>query len=234
MLTLRQAILGGAAGACAWLWAAREPFADSVDAYVISMRGGSRPRAEVRRRFEVCRQPISFFDAVDGRRVQATKRFDAVYPWTRGQAGCALSHMKLWRQLAGRAPAAWTLVFEDDAVPVAEWQQALEGVLRELDGVTDVDLVFLGHCFEDQGARWRRSARLRHSVTPRCTHAYLVSARGVRKLAQWARTARLQQPVDEELARACSERTLTCLSAWPPLARQGLGESTINNTPPLV
>lgn len=209
-LILAAVVLAVALVACLSV-AARRPVAR---AYVISMPDGSRPRADVAARLGAAGVQSVFVDAVDGRAVADTSRFDEKYPWRPGPIGCALSHMRLWGALQGPA-----LIMEDDAIPVPAFAEEYRRILEEV-GTGNIDIVFLGHCLETQGAPWGGSGVLRRSVLPRCTHAYHVTAQGMQKLQSWASDARLKVPVDEELALMCKSGELSCLSAFPMLARQ--------------
>lgn len=176
----------------------------AVPAHVISVPG-TRSRAEVRARFDAACQPFQFVDGVDG---QTAPRIGSLTP---GQVGCALSHMRLWQALEHSATPA--LIFEDDAQLPRDWRTLLDAVVRSVPA--GVDVVFLGHCHETQGRK--HSEHLHHSVTPRCTHGYLATPSGLRKLAAWARAGGGTDPIDEELARLIREGRLTGLSSFPPL-----------------
>lgn len=188
-----------------------------VTAIVVSLNDGSRPREGVARRLSAAGIRAQFVDAVDGRSVTSPDdlvHFLPGYKWRPAQIGCALSHMGLWSTVQGPA-----LIMEDDARPAPDFAPRLAGILREIRG-SPIDIVFLGHCFETRGTPWGRSTTLRTSVLPRCTHAYYVTAGGMRKLKAWVASARLGMPIDEELALLCKGGALTCVSAFPQLALQ--------------
>lgn len=194
--------------------------AGCLPAYVISMRGDPRrPRDAATRRF--AQQPFTFVDAVDGRTMADASLFDSsTHRWLPGEMGCAMTHMCLWQQLTGPA-----LIFEDDAQLPPRWRDELAAVLRAIQHDDALDVVFLGHCAEKAGAPFH--GNLRASVSPRCTHAYLVTRRGMQRLAAWATGARLSLPIDEELARLCQAGKLRCLSHWPALVQTTGDCSTI-------
>lgn len=185
--------------------------------YVISVPG-TRPRDAVRDRLRDLRD-VRFFDGVDGAALEQTGTLKP------GEAGCAASHMRLWaRLLAAGAPA---LVFEDDARPAPGFPERLADVLPHVG--EDVDVVFLGHCAEGRGALV--APGLRRSVHPRCTHAYLLTPRGVLTLARWAaRTPvhRLPTPIDEELAGLIGRGELRALSCDPPIVGTSDEDSLID------
>ena len=177
-------------------------------AYVVSMPG-TRSRRLIRARFAEQNQSISFFDGVDGTTLPDHPRLKP------GEVGCATSHMRLWEQRP-YGDDKDVLIFEDDAMLSADFQTRLRRVRREIHG-QDVDVVFLGHCFETEGGAWMGSTTLRESVRPLCTHGYLLTARGAQKLAEWASRGQLDDPIDHVLAGMCNNQTLACLSCYPPL-----------------
>ena len=129
-----------------------------------------------------------------------------------------MSHMRLWRVLHKQGGAC--IIMEDDVEPVARFVQDFGEVAHLVGPSDDVDIVFLGHCFETRGAPWKGSSRLSKSVLPRCTHAYLLTKRGLAKLAALAATVVLTEPIDEWLAKLCKSGRLKCLSSHPQLAKQ--------------
>ena len=210
-----------------------EGFDGVPPAYVISLPDGRRPRYRVADQLAAHGQGAEFVDAVDGRRLGRAGGdtcFDTgIHDWNPGQMGCALSHVQMWaRVAAGGEP--YSVVFEDDVLLQPGWREGLGAVLDEVRD-QDVDVVYLGHCFETEGAPWKGSTRLRHSVNPACTHAYLLTRQGARALSAWAAGTRFRMPIDNEMADLCATGRLTCLSAYPTLATQSPGEpSQINDT----
>lgn len=183
-------------------WSALEP-AD-LHACVISVPN-TRSRTPLQRRF-AGQQPFVFVDGVDGSKLPPHPTLSP------GQLGCAQSHMRLWRMLAGSPTPV--LIFEDDAALHPEWRARVKAVLASLDSA--VDIVFLGSCQELSGGRCY-AAGLRRSVLPRCTHGYMLTPRGLQKLAAWAEVAGLQVPIDEHLASLVRYGYLRSLTADPPL-----------------
>ena len=193
-------------------WSALDP-AD-LHACVISVPN-TRPRTPLQRRF-AGQQPFVFVDGVDG---STLPPHPALSP---GQLGCAQSHMRLWRMLAS-SPAP-VLIFEDDAALHPEWRARVKAVLASLD--SSIDIVFLGSCQELGGGRCY-AAGLRKSVLPRCTHGYMLTPRGLQKLAAWTQVVDLQLPIDEELAALVRHGYLRSLTADPPLVTTDSQEGSL-------
>ena len=168
----------------------RRPWADvdpwDLQAFVISVPG-TRCRQAVQQRF-AGKQPFQFADGVNG--VDMSPH-PTLAP---GQLGCALSHVLLWRRLADSELPV--MIFEDDAVLCEGWRDRVRHVLQSLDD--SIDIVYLGSCADDgSGTCYARG--LRNSERPRCTHGYMLTPSGLRKLAAWAETAVLMLPIEKNM-----------------------------------
>lgn len=197
-----------------------------VPVYVISLSSGTRSRATVAARLHP-HVSFTFFDAVDGHAVVDRSRFQKKI--VAGQVGCALSHMTLWQYLLDTGVSCPVLVLEDDVVLVPGFARHLSRVIEAIEG-SNVDLVFLGHCYESEGPEWKRCGitTLKRSQLPRCTHAYLVTPSALPKLVAWARLAVNMHHIDEELAVLVKRGYVTSVSCFPALAHQS-GEASIIN-----
>ena len=154
--------------------------------------------------------PPSRFDAVDGKHLSSDKLHACLTPraayelsvgrrfpfgWvhegvpSRGAVGCYLSHLEIWKRASERTVA--TLVLEQDAKPVAlpgEISDAIASI------PADADYVFLGHLalflprFMERFAS--KPVRGFHPVESSsdifCTHAYVITPVGARKLVEKA------------------------------------------------
>ncbi len=187
--------------------------------YVLSVPGSKRPRDAVRARLSHVAD-VRFFDAGGPTR---SERCPTLSP---GQTGCALSHMALWQRL--RASDVPVVICEDDVVLPPSFDADVAKVLAHVSSSTGgVDVVFLGHTAEQPGARVAEG--LRRSVYPRGMFAYLVTPAGLRTLADWARTAVLDLPIDEELAGLIHAKRVAALSCFPQLAStRDEGHSLVN------
>lgn len=105
-----------------------------------------------------------------------------------GQRGCFASHLLLWAHIArGPAPFAW--VFEDDIRFADCWRPLAPLYLAR--SRPPWDMLYVGsHAWLDLGQAW--VAR----VPVYCTHAYLVTREGARKLLAAIRSAPLAYPLD--------------------------------------
>ena len=165
---------------------------------------------------------FSFYDAVDGKELSqkdiqlSNKIFkkDSLNP---GQRGCFLSHINLYEKIK-KEKIPNTLILEDDAtIDNFYYLKNLDKFLMD-----DYDIIFLGHCAETEGEFVKEMFQLRKSVSPRCTHAYLISEKGANKLLNYFYSQKWDLPIDE-LIYHCD---LNKYSLFPVLVEQK-GESTI-------
>lgn len=208
--------------AATWYLSPRRPW--PCKAYVVSIKDGPRDRGEVAHRLSNIK--FDFYDAVDGRAADIPPNFNPeLKP---GERGCAMSHINLWHHIHSQNPQGHVLILEDDVRLDDDFNQQLVWIMQHLDQT--IDIVFLGHCIEKEGRVWRSAERfaLRQSVTPRCTHAYLLTPRGLQKLVEWSKSSNVDEPIDEELANLVRSGALQSLSVFPPIAHQTGTASTIN------
>lgn len=94
-----------------------------------------------------CINDYKIFDAVDGKELKLTDEYKTLFKnntfnWRRGVIGCALSHYRLWQQLANGEDDNY-LIFEDDIELCIDFNIILNKCLSKLD--KNYDLLFLGH-----------------------------------------------------------------------------------------
>jgi len=147
------------------------------------------------------------------------------------ELGCTLAHRKVWREFLERFDAGkstpWAAVFEGDAILRSDFAQRVMA-LKSHDSFqykkTTEDIIMLGHCFEACPSSLGNAVDLGanvHVVSSKqavCTHAYLVSASGAKRLL--GLTVPMKQAVDERIRGAAHKGTLNSLSVCPPISRQ--------------
>src|SRR3989442_3393968 len=110
-----------------------------------------------------------------------------------GMIGCWLSHYNLWKHIVNNNLDN-VLILEDDAEPINEYNNKIQGVLASIPG--DYDLVYLG-CMGScsvSGHMYTKiiygkenknyNEKLMIPTRPMCTHAYLLSNKGAKKLIE--------------------------------------------------
>lgn len=169
------------------------------------------------------------FPAVDGTALELTAEIRHLFRgndfnFRRGIVGTALSHLSLWRELAAAGTGTW-LVFEDDARPCEAFEARLaplvDGVAAEEEGF---DLVMLGHLTWEIApapviAAGDPQPRLRPMPWEEFAggaFAYLLSARGARRLVAIAERDGIQNGIDTFIGLHGGE--LRALASAPALA----------------
>lgn len=126
-----------------------------------------------------------------------TKR-DQTKPYyiTPGQLGCALSHYMIW-QTCSHLSEEYFLIFEDDVVLPHGFAEIFETITPTLP--EDWEFAFVGYNFLPAAAAIETVGRYlkKSSISPLCTHAYMVHKRGLPKLL--SEGYRIWWHVDEQL-----------------------------------
>ena len=164
------------------------------------------------------------FAGVDGTTLSMTPEIQHLFRgndfhYRRGIVGCALGHIAIWREVADRANSA-CLIFEDDAQPGADFSGQLVELCGELaETHADFDVVLLGYQFWNEpsaelAARINLSTRLRPMEWSNYLgglHAYLISARGARRLLALIERDGIQNGIDWFVMKKSAElKILQC------------------------
>lgn len=175
-----------------------------TDAYVINLeRRTDRYEAFVKNHGDFAKE-VKKVKAIDGRELQLTPAIARLlrpndFFWKKAIAGCALSHLGLWAQLAMEpAETESYLIFEDDARCTADWLNKWRANCNDIP--EDWDVLYLGGIlppnrggFETvkehvRGAWYRIAANqiFGQPVATRyfhfCNYGYVLSRRGAQKI----------------------------------------------------
>ncbi|CAK9110455.1 unnamed protein product, partial [Durusdinium trenchii] len=143
---------------------------------------------------------------------------------TPGERGCAMSHVRCWREIAAaRRPM---LVMEDDAVPTGSFSRRLRSKLPEALKL-GADVLYLGHI---PGAPWREKKKpgLYEAEYLWTTVAYILWPSGAAKLLE---LLPVDEPVDNFMAWQISQRTLFALAIVPEIVKQELPWDLASDVP---
>jgi len=161
--------------------------------------------------------------------VKAFDRRDVMKnPKFQHELGCTLAHRKVWQRIVDRFDAGetapWAAVFEGDAILRRDFSQRALTLQSQLASES-ADIILMGHCFEScpsslVGASLNLGANVHAvpSTSAVCTHAYLVSASGAKRLL--GLTVPMKMAVDERIRAATQKGRLQSLSVCPPISRQ--------------
>ncbi len=194
-------------------------------------------------RFPYPRGRCSVFEAIDGRTLDPAEPplAEIWEPWlarqrmvrlpprgpAHGEAGCALSHLELWRRMAALPPGRRCVVFEDDAFFADRFRERWTGCVaagfpaglafawlggRSREGYVPVNVERDG---STAGFRVHRFAGGRNG--DRTTHAYLISPAGARQLCERAATPGLDRRLDVWLKHVGLRRLEPAVHTVSPL-----------------
>ncbi|WP_349609583.1 glycosyltransferase family 25 protein [Cupriavidus sp. DF5525] len=130
-----------------------------IGAYVINLASAQPRRQRISGQLERLGVPFQVFPAVDGRALpedEVARRYDAAAaavsyrPMSRGEVGCALSHLGVYRKVLDDG-AEFALVLEDDALLGDDLPAVLADLQQHLDPARP-DVVLLSHI--DKYTRW--------------------------------------------------------------------------------
>jgi GR25 family glycosyltransferase involved in LPS biosynthesis len=139
-----------------------------------------------------------------------------------GERGCAMSHIRAWQICAKHPDDKPLLVLEDDAEPVADFNNLFKQCMETLP--QDADILYLGY---SQAAPWRREVGhvLVEAEYVWTTVAYMIWPSCARALL---RRVPVDQPVDNWLACLSADEAIKSYCARPKLVRQA-GEWNVNS-----
>lgn len=151
-----------------------------------------------------------------------------IWHLTPGAVGCALSHARLWREAAERGVSL--LVLEDDAEVRAPVRPVLDRIHRDHpDACVRGHILYLG--YGEQGGdrplpRWASEAdsgdSVRRLAEVQCTHAYIITPHGARKLLD--RCFPLTYQIDTEIWMVYEDDlSVRPMAVVPPCVYQDTG-----------
>jgi GR25 family glycosyltransferase involved in LPS biosynthesis len=175
------------------------------------------------------------FPAVDGTTIQMTDDLRLLFRNNdfadrRGNIGCALSHLRLWREIADGSSAA-CLIFEDDAQVEPGFVDELRATVQAVDSIdADWHIVFLGYVvWPDAGSDTpvrtfdARVCPMRWDRYLGGTYCYLISKDGASRLVELAETGGVHHGIDRFVMYQQSE--LSAFEVLVPLARSPLASA---------
>jgi len=140
-----------------------------------------------------------------------------------GELACFASHIGLLRKIvAERIPIA--VILEDDIDFIAGAFDIAREMLLQIQ--YPWDMIFLGHCMEVESGDFISNStnelfQLQKAIHPRCTHAYMVSFQGAKKLLKKMPSIYdMYTPLDEFYAIFSQRQEVESFSFHPVLISQ--------------
>ncbi|NQZ99689.1 MAG: glycosyltransferase family 25 protein [Myxococcales bacterium] len=199
----------------------------TISCFVITMEGENARQAYMKSQLDGMRIPFEFWQGNRGSRldpqalIQNKVVTESFFSGDQqglsielAQAGCALSHQKLWQHYSEHL--AFThmpmLILEDDACLDQTFCTRLNSMLLEVPFGTDI--LYFGYIAESKDGEALGSG-LRRARHPRTTTGYLVWPHGTERLL--SRVFPLSVPIDEAMARLIWLGQLSACIADPEL-----------------
>lgn len=133
------------------------------------------------------------------------------------QNGCFLGHLLIWKEAYKRGLKS-VLVFEDDIHTYISKDE----LLKTLEGLPDLDtfdILYLGKAM-DKCLNYKHiegTERIYENSEPLTAHAYMVTARGIKKLLK---KKSYNFVIDVMLMKHCSSKYLKCITIHPSVFSQ--------------
>lgn len=141
--------------------------------------------------------------------------------WTDGEISLAAKHISIAWDIWLNG-IEYALVLEDDAIFSEEFPDVFNSVI--LDAPPGWDLIAIGGCLNIHNTDDRVSQYLYRHCATRCTHGYIISYSGARKLLE---SLPIRMPIDFQLNSLCTEADLQAFFVEPPQISQDNGLESI-------
>jgi glycosyl transferase family 25 len=125
---------------------------DVSDIYVINLESDKNRKEDIEKQFKKYNFNINFFNAIHGKslnydELQTKNIIDTnIGKIKKGEIGCALSHITLWKQLLNSSKQ-YFIIFEDDIILYDDFEQKLKNILHELKNKKWHIVFFQEYCF---------------------------------------------------------------------------------------
>ena len=176
----------------------------SLSIIVISLAGSGR-RDRISSNLEALNVPWSFFDALRKPAAELPQYSEAESirflgrGLSKGEIGCAASHMKVLATLATSQRNSWALVVEDDVLLDTGFDYRSLVEICETAGIGYLRL-YARHSAQSRHVVWLGQRELiRFKYAPMGTQAYLISSTAARRFIDSVQT--ICRPVDWEMDR---------------------------------
>jgi len=142
-------------------------------------------------------------------------------PLSLAMVSCWYSHYQVMRSIAD-GPDEAVVVLEDDIDMEFDLEKRLRGMWPGLP--KNWDIVMIGHC---QSHEWghpklKHAPALHRSTHTMCTHAYLISKQGARKMVRFLRSERFaySRPIDHTFIHLGYHELINIFSVLPAIVLQ--------------
>lgn len=175
--------------------------------------------------------PTTFIRAINKKRFEVYKNTNSKVSLSLGQISCYFGHLNIYNHFL-KTNKSHCLVFEDDVstfLSINKLHTALSNNINNLP--KDYDILFLGYCHEYCKNIKKVNPYMGKSRTPFCTHAYILSRKGVRKLLKYIKYP-TDNPIDKIIVKLIKAKKLISYSSIPYIFTQKDRTSIVQNINP--
>jgi glycosyl transferase family 25 len=198
---------------------------NKIGVYVVSMERAKERKAHLAEMFKGFKD-YTLFKAVDGyymtpEDTSLKNEYIKSSNFTQGEVGCALSHFKLWQHLENTDFDTF-LILEDDFIP----KYPMNDILEIIKQVNNYDILYTGHCLEEQGKLVQtveynnKEFKIYDSVKPLCTHSYVLTKQGIKKVLNYTYKHKIRAHIDHHLNNMRQQGVIKGLTIFDPLVEQ--------------
>ena len=162
--------------------------------------------------------------------LQSYKTLNPIIQISLGQLACYLSHLMVYNIFL-KSNYDYCIIFEDDLDTNLSPNKLNTELNNNINYMpNDIDILFLGYCYEYCDKIVKINPYMGKSIKPLCTHAYLLSKPGVKKLIDLLIPKK--KAIDVDILNLIIQNKLNCYSSLPYLFKQKERLQIIQNINP--
>ena len=126
----------------------------------------------------------------------------------KGAVACSLGHQEILNKFL-KTNKKYALIFEDD-IKIDDYHDTSKKIINLINNIPlDADIVYLGYCRETCNNKY--NDYFNNSIRPRCTHCYVVSKIGAKKIIN--NLGEMELPLDNYYVKLLDNKILKSYSA---------------------
>ena len=204
----------------------------NIDTYVINMDHNIDRMEKFDKTMKGLNWKYNRFSGINGKlasKDETSKYFTRIRALSKGEIGCALSHIKLWEKLL-EGNSERMLIFEDDSITHITGdtlKDTLLGFYKYLqeNNTPEPDMLYLGKSMDRCDKYEHVWKNVYKSKGPLCLHAYIITRRGAKALLEMAPYS---LPIDMYPAKAAKRKNVNVMAFHHSIFFQDVINTTSN------
>ena len=146
----------------------------------------------------------SFVEAIDGLELGSSKEIQELFKkndhyYHKGVIGCALSHLKVWKELLDDPDHNFYVVLEDDLVFPEDFKEKLDCAIQLFEGLDYLVIGSFDLHTENTSISHLKAVKKEELIWTGGTHAYIISKNGAKGLLTNIYRSSLRRSIDFEI-----------------------------------